>query len=386
MSKDAPSSPAAVPASSPLPATGRGGPGFFGLLDQLRGIAALLVVWAHLVGFFLEAAGRSWLPFRLVDRFIEKPLAIVESFGWFGVALFFFISGFVITHAATRETGREFITKRILRIYPPLVFAVLLALAIAFVTGSPAKSGDGGALTGWDLLTNFSLANYVAEPRTIILVVAWTLAVEMSFYLLMWGLKTLLPRAPFLLSPAILVIVLIVFAVSGLARPLFFLIITVGMVPLLVLGQLTYLVVTKRLKLWIASLYGIAAWVVWIICMELIYPSNLLPDYSYPTNALFAFLIFLIAVLAEGRVKPFKPLSVVARRSYSLYLVHAPLGLGILGVLNARTSLPYTIELAITLVAVAIATEVCYRFVERPSQALGRRLFPKVKKAVPASV
>ncbi|MDO9396682.1 MAG: hypothetical protein Q7T71_09075, partial [Herbiconiux sp.] len=90
----------------------------------------------------------------------------------------------------------------------------------------------------------------------------------------------------------------------------------------------------------------------------------------------YALLLFVIAVLAEGRVRPFRPLAVLARRSYSLYMIHGPLGLTVLSLLSLRTSLPFTLELGIALAVVAAATELCYRFVERPSQRLARRLFP----------
>jgi peptidoglycan/LPS O-acetylase OafA/YrhL len=365
----------------------RGGAGFYSLLDQLRGIAALLVVWAHLVGYFLEASGRSWLPYSLVNRFIQAPLAIVESFGWFGVALFFFISGFVITHAASRETGREFIVKRLLRIYPPLVFAVLLALVVDWLGHNMPAGSSGPGLSFWDVFANFSLVNYAAAPRAVILVVAWTLAVEMSFYLIMWGLKKLIPRFSLLLSPAVLALVVVLMLLSGPSPAVFFLTITTGFLPVLVLGQICYLVATKRVSLPVGALYGIAAWVIFILSLERTYPQNLVPTYSYPANAMLAFLLFLAAILAEGRVRPLRGLSVLAKRSYSLYLVHGPLGLTILGLLAVGTTIPYTVELIIALAAVAAATEVCYRFVERPTQRLGRRLFPRqTRPAVEAPV
>ncbi|MDO9397915.1 MAG: acyltransferase family protein, partial [Herbiconiux sp.] len=274
------------------------GPGFFGLLDQLRGVAALLVVWAHLVGYFLEASGRSWLPFSAVDRFVEAPLAIVESFGWFGVALFFFISGFVITHAASRETGREFIVKRLLRIYPPLVVAVLLALALSGLNDTVAVRGDGGALTGWDVAANLTLVNYVVSPRAVILVVAWTLAVEMTFYLIMWAARGLIARRALLLSPVVLAVVVLVLVTSPVHESIRFGLITVGMVPLLVIGQLCYLVAMQRVGLRFGVVGAFAAWLVWILSMERIYPDNLVPESSYPVNALYALLLFVIAVLA----------------------------------------------------------------------------------------
>jgi exopolysaccharide production protein ExoZ len=61
-------------------------------------------------------------------------------------------------------------------------------------------------------------------------------------------------------------------------------------------------------------------------------------------------------------------------RSYSLYLVHVPVGFTILTALVVTAKLPYTVALLVALVAVAIVTELAYRFVEKPSIRLGRRL------------
>ena len=37
------------------------------------------------------------------------PLGIIQDFGWFGVALFFLISGFIISDRAAAESTRTFV-------------------------------------------------------------------------------------------------------------------------------------------------------------------------------------------------------------------------------------------------------------------------------------
>jgi peptidoglycan/LPS O-acetylase OafA/YrhL len=355
--------------------------GFYGLLDQLRGLAALSVVWAHLVGYFLEASGRSWPPFAFVERFFQVPLGIVGDFGYFGVSLFFFISGFVITHAGTRESGTEFIVKRVLRIYPPLIFAISLVLFLAWFAGGPLAGVDTASLTVVDVLSNFSLANYVYQPRTILLTVTWTLAVEMMFYLFMWALRGLLVRRAIVVSPLILLGILVLILTRDLSSSSFIIAHTAVAVALLVIGQLCYLVATKRIPLWVASLYGVAAWGLYIYGTGKLTPERLADGNLFPQNAVLAFLAFLTAVLVEGRLRPSKLLGVVAKRSYSLYLVHASLGLTILGALNAYTKVPYTVALLVAVIAVGIVTEISYRFVERPSIRLGKYLSGRIRSS-----
>lgn len=88
-------------------------------ISILRGPAALLVMWDHLVGTYLDQSGQSWRLLELVRNYVTKPLAIIQDFGFFAVALFFLISGFIITYIAQRETALQFTVRRIFRIYPP---------------------------------------------------------------------------------------------------------------------------------------------------------------------------------------------------------------------------------------------------------------------------
>jgi peptidoglycan/LPS O-acetylase OafA/YrhL len=371
-----------TPQSAPGEAAGaRPRTGFYGLLNLLRGLAALMVVWAHLVGYYLEVTDRSWWPFYAVHRFIEIPMGIVENFGYLGVALFFFISGFVITHAGTRETSTEFILKRVLRIYPPLIFAILLVLFLAWFTGGPINGVDGAPFNLLDLLANFSLANYTFQPRSVLLTVAWTLAVEMMFYLLMWATRGLLAKRAWLVSPVILVVIGVLLATSGLTSSGYVIALTAVNVPLLVIGQVCYFVATKRIPLWLAAVYGVVAWGLYVWGTERLNPGQLVDGNLYPSNAVLAFLLFIVAVLAEGRLRPSRVMGVVAKRSYSLYLVHASLGLTILGTFNTYTDLPYTFTLLVALVAVAIVTEISYRFVEKPSIQLGKRVSRRIVAA-----
>ena len=359
-----PSQPA-VPTSAPV----RGS--FYGLLDQLRALAALAVVWAHLVGYYMSVTGATWLPAAAVDKVVERPVGVIHDFGWFGVAVFFFISGFVITHAAFREGSTEFAVKRLLRIYPPLLAAVLIAIAAGAILGVPATRLDGAPLTLLDVAANATLLNHVVLADAYILTVAWTLAVEVAFYALMWALHPLTRRAPWATA-------LVIIAVSTLASLLLpdegwtgRIAQILTFLPLLVMGQALYLTVTRRVPLLLGLALGGAGWVAFVACLGAVYPERTTVDNNYAANAAVAFLLVVIAVLAEGRFPATRVLAVVAKRSYSLYLVHGPLGLNVMGRLD-DTGWPYPVVLLIALLVIAVVTEAVYRFVERPSIALGK--------------
>lgn len=133
-------------------------------LDGIRGIAALIVFVAH--------AGLGHI----------VP-------GGFGVTIFFFLSGYLITTLLRREldkTGsislKHFYLRRVYRIFPPLYLVLGLALLIAaFSTrevGLAAVLGQMAHLTNYVHL--FGNADDLA-PYTHIM---WSLSVEEHFYLI----------------------------------------------------------------------------------------------------------------------------------------------------------------------------------------------------------
>ena len=86
----------------------------FAHIDSLRAIAALLVIWMHTSELFVLLAAPSFQN-QLYD------VAHLMDFGRVGVVVFFAISGFVIPSSLRGnrlECCREFLIKRLLRLYP----------------------------------------------------------------------------------------------------------------------------------------------------------------------------------------------------------------------------------------------------------------------------
>src|SRR5579864_4400360 len=97
------------------------------VLDGLRGIAVLLVLWYHIWEI-------SWLPAPL------PALQFVPETGFGGVDLFFFISGFVIVYPFVKAayTGDvmpgwgQFAYRRAIKIVPSYVLSIVVAIAIGY--------------------------------------------------------------------------------------------------------------------------------------------------------------------------------------------------------------------------------------------------------------
>jgi peptidoglycan/LPS O-acetylase OafA/YrhL len=138
-------------------------------LDGMRALAALIVFVGH-------AGLGDMIP------------------GGFGVTVFFFLSGYLITTLLRREfeqTGginlRNFYLRRIYRIFPPLylVLTLLVVLALTGVTRNPMQ--PGAVLAQFAHLTNYYLIAWGSvdtAPVVPFTVPMWSLAVEEHFYLL----------------------------------------------------------------------------------------------------------------------------------------------------------------------------------------------------------
>ena len=94
----------------------------YNLLDGLRGVAALMVVWFHVCEAFATSH---------VDQRINH--------GYLAVDFFFVLSGFVIGYAYDdrwgRMTYRDFFKRRLIRLHPMVVMGMLIGAA-AFYFGA----------------------------------------------------------------------------------------------------------------------------------------------------------------------------------------------------------------------------------------------------------
>lgn len=94
----------------------------YDLLDGLRGVAALLVVWYHVFEGFQFASG--------------APVIDFANHGYLAVDFFFILSGFVIGYAYDDRMGRSlsmpaFFGRRLIRLHPMVVMGALIG-AVCF--------------------------------------------------------------------------------------------------------------------------------------------------------------------------------------------------------------------------------------------------------------
>ena len=155
-------------------------------IDALRGAAALAVVFYHVVGLKPEAA-----TFAAMSRWrwLSLPFLHALSFGYTGVFLFFVISGFCIhlqwvrasvKGAETRIDFAAFWKRRLRRLYPPYLIALVLYLTISAWTSNVRFD----SFYFWDVISHLLMLHNL-DPRTVYSIngVFWTLAIEEQLYL-----------------------------------------------------------------------------------------------------------------------------------------------------------------------------------------------------------
>jgi peptidoglycan/LPS O-acetylase OafA/YrhL len=134
-------------------------------IDFLRMVAALAVVYQHVIE-------QSDL------LFLHPSLQLAP--GVFGVALFFFISGYVIPYSVRTWSGfGAFAIRRVFRIVPAYYATLALILALSLLTPGMWPEVADATLKDWG--ANLVLAQDLTRSPTI-LGVAWTLVIEIAWY------------------------------------------------------------------------------------------------------------------------------------------------------------------------------------------------------------
>ena len=110
----------------------------YALLDGLRGVAALLVVWYHVFEGF-QFAG-------------NKPVINFINHGYLAVDFFFILSGFVVGYAYDNRWGKTltlggFFRRRLIRLQPMVIMGAVIGAASFLISGM--ERWDGTHATLW---------------------------------------------------------------------------------------------------------------------------------------------------------------------------------------------------------------------------------------------
>lgn len=365
---------------------------------------------------------RAWLAWAVVFSHIGQCVGIDMLGGhwvWFAragetaVLVFIAISGFVISGLVLdkREPWPRYITRRAFRIFPAywIAFAaalLTLPLAISAIQSTPWANdpayGWDNLMRGWaetirahtgaQLALHLTLLQGLVPDSvwpmtgTAVLGPAWSLTLEWQFYLVAPTLVWLMlqPRWRF---PTVLATVLLASAfhegVFGqfnlptfLPGAAFIFIIGIGCrISFEEMKRASIGPEAALLCLFAGLLYADALW----LALWLIVYGFLLNAERWNTSLIGRILHWMLQS---------KPAQYFGARSYSVYLIHLPiLQLATWAIVTrmpvTQTQLTLLLILVVTPL-VLIASELLYRFVERPMILLGARFAGAARRAAPA--
>lgn len=344
----------------------------FVFANQLRGIAALLVVMTHYFGtFFAEQellAARTFSPNLHLLKTPWVHLFELEYQGPFGVALFFLISGFVIPFSLKKTSLAGFLVNRVLRIFP--TYICCLAIGTLAVCLSAHYWGQAYTYDTSVLLANALLVhNLLGIPSMD--AVNWTLAIEIKFYVLAALGASVLLRPSLAYGGAVLVAILGLTwhgaAGSAIATPL---LMELNYILFMLIGCLFYqhamgLLSTAALALRSFVLLCAFGWN-WSMGPQ---------QGQFPAVTVWyccAYGVFFLCYLNRERFKPVALLDFLAAISYPLYCVHALFGYCAMKILIDQ-GCRYGVAVLLTLPATIGLAYAVHRTVENGSNTLGRR-------------
>ncbi|WP_441245710.1 acyltransferase family protein [Kitasatospora sp. McL0602] len=350
------------------------------VLDGLRLLAALGVVLWHWVG--VERFPDVWhgLPSQLMP-FVHK----IGEYSWTGVELFFLISGFVICMSCWDRKVSDFLTSRVVRLFPAYWVSVLLTTVVLLIV--PTIWGDNlNRPTPSRILSNLSMANAPLgvdnmDP------VYWTLWAEMRFYVLfgclvafgltyrrvlafcgIWAFATLLAgQANFPLLSAIVQPVYAWYFIGGIV---------------------IYLMYRFGPNLLLWGLLGFC----WLIAQDQI--RGVIPGYGWGAHQTLSWSVVvacttlyfgLVTAAALGAFNwiRWKWLTVAGALTYPLYLLHQQIGWQLITRVR-RYLAPYPTLLVVT-ATMLLAAWLVHRLVERPLAPLMKRHLDKAFTQVRAA-
>jgi peptidoglycan/LPS O-acetylase OafA/YrhL len=315
----------------------------------------------------------------------------------FGLTLFFFLSGYLITTLLRMEydkTGdvslKQFYLRRVLRIFPPFYLVLFVATMLTALGAFKEGSIEATALTYQSLhLTNYYMIGHGwwqgMAPGTW---VYWSLAIEEHFYLgfplfYLW-LRRKMPsgsrQAFVLLSICALVLAWRCVLVFGLEAP----------------KDRTYLATDTRIDAILAGCI-LAVWAnpvldrapinermlkfVWLPLGLAAVVASLIPRapsfeqtfrYTLQSFGLFPFFIAAVRWHDRGlfRLLNLRPVRYLGLLSYSLYLMHM-FGLWAAG---QWTNMPLLLNGVVVFAVLTVLAVLIHRFIEKPCAGLRRRL------------
>lgn len=312
------------------------------IINNLRGIAALLVCLFHFV-------------FSTKNYITNQQILDVFYFGQYGVQLFFIISGIVIPLSLLKSNYTllkfpTFFLKRIIRIEPPYLVALAIAILIIIIRGNVSKLNYTQIALHIGYLIPFFLDEYAWLNE-----VFWTLAIEFQYYLIISVLIVLLTNNTFIGRLTFYLIFLIMpFLYSNSNFFPFY-------APMFLIGILWCLFFLTKIN----SLEFICLLVA-SVCVTFFKIGH--------TDAFIG--LFTIIFIHFLKNYSNKLLLFFGNISYTMYLIHPLIGASCINILSHKFALSWQkpIVIIVGFVVTTVSSYILYLIIEKPTQSLSKKI------------
>jgi len=335
-------------------------------VDGLRFVAIFMVVCiAHIPNFTNQKFFNG--------EFVNGYWARFSLDGVFGVPFFFIISGFVLGHHFAKKYIHNsekadlinYYLRRLTRMEPPYLLALIIVfIALVFIV----KKYDFAELFPHFIASFFYVHNEVFDQHSYVLPVAWTLEIEIQFYLLA-------PLLALLYKLKKRELRWLIFLFLILANTYYWFNVWHGMhvfkfLHYFLCGMLMADLYVEKIKfpgpLWAGFMIGSAS---------LILLPFIIGYYStsgYIVKNLLMALLFYTALTNKWLIKifSFTPIAIIGGMCYSIYLVHEQVisATGrLLKFINIEnTGIYFILSYLLLVVIVLMVSAVYFKFVEQP--------------------
>lgn len=346
--------------------------GRIAFIDIGRTIAALLIFYVHVDGFYVREAHGSTLLDRALQSTFAEPFGFEEyDFAAAGLGFFFLASGFVVTPIVLKMGGPRFVLNRLFRLYPLIVVTVLLSAALTASGIRVMLTGSVPDVTVGTVLRNIALINFSTAPYEPLVAVAWSLAIEILFYATLVLVLPVLRRWLWLAIAVQLELVFIaVLLHNQLGESYVYFASQMAYVLVPIMGQIIWTGWTRKIPAWGALAYLGVSWVLYVWADPV---ATMHMNYGLRTEPVaIAVLAFLVGLGFERHLRQRRFWAEGSERVYSLYLVHGVVAISVMHTLHG--TMPVWLVFLVGVLVTLAVVEVSHRLVERPSHNLGRRL------------
>lgn len=328
----------------------------------LRFIAIIMIVYDHLVGFRKP----DYIVNRFFDALLNKPLHIIQSYGAFGVSLFFLISGFLIMNT---NDGNEKISLKIIKKIIRIYLSVLISfLSFAFLQWILNKFME----TYWaqfskkQWIESASLLGYFTGSGDVINGTTWFLIPLFMFYLFsiyiiaeanrnyeraVIGAEAILS----VLTLGLFILKKVYFIEFAVTNNFVFIFIPMT-------GVILYGIFKKKMNFWKSIFvlfynYCVFAGALYEFNTEYYTDSPYLVSYIYATT------LFVLFVLGEHHFSSNGVVEFIGKIGLPIYLLHMTWGAAFISLLESFV--PFTFAVIFTLIFVIVIAWIHDKYIDK---------------------